>query len=110
VNTLTNVEVDDEIMRLSAVMEEATDESARVSDAAGEAEAEYKLAHAKQLLCVEGKNQGQRDAQALMNCQAEFLRWKLAEGRLRAQAELLRTLRARIDALRTLAANLRSQT
>src|SRR5690606_38697118 len=97
-------------MRLSAVMEEATDEYARVADEAGEAEAEYKHAHAKQLICVEGKKQGQRDAQALMNGQAVFLRWKLAEIRLRAQAELLRTLRARIDAICTLAESLRSQT
>ena len=108
--TLTTLDVETEIERLSAQLEDATTEFANISDEAAEAELNYKLARAKHYLTADGPNQTHRDAAALLRSEDEYRRHQIAEGRLRAQSELLRTLRARLDALRTLAANVRSQT
>lgn len=110
VATLTNVDIEDEIMRLSGEMESATYEYATLSDEAAQAEVDYKLDNARELLKAEAPNQAARTAKALIQTREQFETHRIAEARLKAQAELLRTLHARLDALRTLAANLRSQT
>jgi hypothetical protein len=51
-----------------------------------------------------------RDARALLACEAEFRRYKIAEASRNATKEHLASLRARLDAERTLSANVRAQT
>lgn len=108
--TLTTVDIEDEIERLGANLEDATEGFAQLSDEAAEAEVAYKLSKARAFLTATGPNQTHRESVALLQAETEYRRYVIADAKLRAQSELLRTLRARLDALRTLAANVRSQT
>lgn len=102
--------IDAELERLSAVLEERTETLAELSTTAAQAEVAFKLAKARALLRADGRNAGEREARALLAVQTEYTDHELAAARLHAQQELLRTLRAQLDALRTLAANVRAQT
>lgn len=116
---LTQAEVEGEISRLSSAMEDALDQLARNAIDAAEAEAEYKIKYAQKLLQaggLEGSGRGgrttvdEREAIALGQCEPEFRARLIKEAHHGVSQEKLRTMRSQIDALRTIAANIRAQT
>lgn len=116
---LTQVGVEREIMRLSDAMETATEELAKHADEAAIAEVDYKVGFAKAILKAglqqgSGRNgkmtEGDKDATATVECE-DLLRARIiSEAKHEVDQEKLRTMRSRIDALRTVSANIRAQT
>lgn len=114
---LTQADIEKEIMRLSDALEEETYRYANVSDSAAEAEAEYKLVHARATIKVADENRGDRqvtvnEREALAHSAAsdQFRRSNVQAAAAKASREHLLSLRSRLDALRTLAANVRHLT
>lgn len=106
---LTSAHVEDEILRLCAVYETTTEEFAVASRRAAETEATHKSRRARAFLQAEGTDK-KREAIAEMQCEVQFRDRRIAEAlqlSLRAKCEMLRT---EIEALRTVAANIRAQT
>lgn len=101
---LSDVEISAEIRRISERLDYQVGEIAKRARAAAEAEVAYKLAHAKATLAVDGKTVAERDAKALIECAEQYALHKGADAVLLAAQEAGRSLRAQIDALRTLSA------
>lgn len=101
---LSDIDISSEILRISGRLDFQVGEIAKRAKAAAEAEVAFKLAHAKASLTVEGKTVGEREARALLECASEYALHKGAEAVLLAAQEAGRSLRAQIDALRTLSA------
>lgn len=95
-----------ELERLMELLWSETERLAEVAEAAARAEVAHKVAHSKALLRAEG-TQLAREASAVVESEEQLLARRLAEARLTAQRELLATIRAEIDALRTLEASRR---
>lgn len=108
VDPMSQVSVEREILRISGLLDHQVGEVAKRARAAAEAEVAYKLAFARHSLIVDGKTVGEREAAALLECEAELAAHKGADAVLLAAQEAGRSLRAQIDALRTLAANQRA--
>lgn len=103
---LTQGQVEAELERLVGAADVvAHDIAARAEDAA-RAEHAYKIAHAKALLRAEGAV-ALREAQALLAVESEHLARKIADARLLAAQESARTVRAQLDALRSVNATVR---
>lgn len=118
IEPLTQGEVEEAITALSQTMELAIEELAQYSQEAANAEADYKIEYAKHLLKtkdmaatkMEKPTVAELEARALLGT-SRLLRERLvAEAKHETAVEKLRTLRSRIDALRTLSANLRQVT
>lgn len=103
---LAQVEIEHEIIRLSELLETVTDDLADCAVVAAKADADYKAAYASKFLVAEGPI-GQREQQAMSECEDLYLAKKIGEARLDATREKGRNIRAQLDSLRTLAANLR---
>jgi hypothetical protein len=101
-------EITSEIRRISSRLDFQVGEIAKRSRHAAEAEVAYKLAHARQILEVEGPTVAEREAKALLACAKEYAEHKGADAVLLAAQEAGRSLRAQIDALRTLSASHRA--
>lgn len=84
-----------------------TERMAELAEASAEAEVRHKAAYARALLGAEG-TQAVREAVAVRDTEDALLARRVAEARVLAQRELLATIRAEIDALRTLAASARA--
>lgn len=110
---LTQGQVESELMRLSAGLEEETYRYASLCEAEAEADIEYKAKSNVLLIHEANKDQkvtvGERNARVAMLCRDEFAVYRMAEARRAASKELLVSLRQQIDALRTLSANIRAQ-
>ena len=107
------MEVEEEMDRLAAAMEEATEDYRTIAIRAASAESDYKSAFAR---CIVGlANSGkkitaaEREARAVVSAEAEFREWRISEASRAATSEHLRTLRSRLDAMRTEAASRRYQ-
>lgn len=116
---ITAAEVELEIMRLSDAMEETTGELANLAQAAAEADVAYRAAKAKtnlraSIMAGSGKNGrttvDERESIVDDRCGAEMLAQRTTEAMYEVARERLRTMRSQIDALRTISANIRSQT
>lgn len=99
--------VDGEIIRLSEVLDERVGEYSGLAVRAAEAEAAYRVAYAKAFLAVTG-TVGAREAQALVACESLLFERLLAEGVRDSCQESMRSIRAQLSALQTLAANERA--
>ncbi len=106
---LTPVEIEKQITEVANDLEQATYEYRDLSDRAARGEVAHKVAFAKKLLLAEGAVEI-RKAQATVATENELLEREISAALAASQKELLTTLRARLDSLRTLAANVRSQT
>ena len=106
--TLSPMDIDAEIIRISGRLDYQVGEIAKRSRAAAEAEVAYKLEYARQTLMVEGKTVAEREAAALLECGELYAAYKGADAVLLAAQEAGRSLRAQIDALRTLSASHRA--
>jgi hypothetical protein len=111
---LTQGEIERMILDITNQLEEETYTYATLSDEAASAEADYKLSAARQLLAIaaSGRKLTAPEKQATVDvaCSEAFRIWKIAEARRGACKEALLSLRARLDAQRSLAANIRAQT
>jgi hypothetical protein len=103
------LEVESEILRLSARLENATDEYQRLITLEASAEVDYKKAKAQATLKSNEGTVQQREAQALLAVADEFVQYRISEALASSQKELLHSLRAQLSALQTLAANIRAQ-
>ena len=102
-------DVEGELLRLVERLEEATLELGRLAEQAAHAEVAAKLGYAKAFLAATGPV-ASREATATVESAEAALARRLAEGRHHSQRELLATIRTSIDALRTIAANMRNLT
>jgi hypothetical protein len=111
---LTQGEIEGEIMRLSGELEDITYQYADLADLAATAEADYKLHSARTMILL--ANSGtkmtapERQARVDADSDAQYRVWKINEARRQSAKEALLSLRARLDSLRTLSANIRNQT
>lgn len=111
---LTQGQTEQSILDLSNDLEHQTDLYAQQSEMAATAEADYKLARARAYVLLSERHPkmtaSEREMRSDLNS-AEHLRlWKLYEAQRQATRESLLSLRARLDALRSISANIRHQT
>lgn len=104
---ITPAEVEAELQRLMERLEEATVQMAAFGQEAGEAEVAHKVAFAQAFLRSDGPV-ATREQLAVVATAEPMLRRRIADAKLQAQRELLNTIRTQIDAVRTIAANIRS--
>jgi outer membrane PBP1 activator LpoA protein len=113
---LTQADIEEAIARLEAELEEATHIFADLCDEEADAEADWKGALWRATVELAAKAEGRsneklREAQASLQAGEELFRlYRVAAGRVRSTGAALGALRARLDAYRTLSANVRSQT
>ena len=99
--------VDSEILRLSQLLDERVDEYSSLAVAAAEAEAAYRIAYARCYLSTEGTVSA-REQRSVLECSDKLTERLLAEGVRDSCQESMRSIRAQLSALQTLAANERA--
>jgi ribosomal protein L10 len=107
---LTPVDVERELLRLCKLLEAATYEFADMAKESAVADAEYKSANARARLQAKGLTVGEKEAEATIATEKEYMRRRVSESIADSQRELCRSLRSQLDAVRSIGANLRSQT
>jgi hypothetical protein len=111
---LTQHDVERLIVRIGDELEEETYRYATLSDTAAAAEADYKLKAARLFLTLAAEGTkllaAEKQAKVDVGSAEEYRTWKIAEARRQASREALLSYRARLDATRTLSANIRHQT
>ena len=105
-NIVGPVWVENEIIRLSGLLEQQVLDLAYAASEAAEAEADYRFAHAQAFMASEGTGPA-REAQAQIHVTETYRRRRMAEAKQLGLQEAGRSLRSRLDALRTIAANVR---
>jgi hypothetical protein len=106
---LTQVDVEGEIMRLCAELEDQVELFATVAEQRAEAEAAYKHHYSTALLQQQGKvTVSTREAVAHLRASKEFQLFRILEAREKATQQALIGIRCRLDSLRTIAANVRA--
>jgi len=106
-------EVEELMSVLGARLEEGTEEFAKLAEERAIAEADYKERYWTALVRLvdhmeHGLTVAQREARASLISKEEWRRFKLLEAREKAAQQFLITIRARLDSLRTIAANVRA--
>jgi len=111
---LVLVEVERDIARLCDALEAETETYAQVSELAARCEADYKLKFARAVVTISATQAkmpvAEKEARAEVASAEELRIWKISEARRQATKESLLSIRARLDALRSLNASVRSQT
>lgn len=111
---LTQGQIEDDILSVSDALEAGTEQFADVTDLAATCEADYKLSYARAFVGLANTQSKmtapEKQARSELHAAAELRAWKIAEARRLSAKENLLSLRARLDALRTVSANIRSQT
>lgn len=97
-------------MRLSARAEVVTHDIAKRSQAEADADIAWKMAHARAILRAVGATVGEREAKALLECEDEYRAKRESEAVLLATQEAGRNVRAQLEALRSVNANIRAVT
>lgn len=105
----SQVDVESEILRLSAKLERATDDLGQLLQDEAEAEVAHKRDWAAATLASNEGTVAQREAQATLKTVDALLARKITDALAAAQKELCHSLRAQLSALQTLAANIRAQ-
>lgn len=105
---ISQVEIESELMRLMAMLEEETEAFESLCEESAKKEALYKSNWAKEYLAAKGSIK-EREAWADYKLSDDSFDFKIAEALVRAKREKLTSLRTSIDALRTLNANVRAQ-
>lgn len=105
---ISQVEVEEEIIRLATLLEDETENFERLIQDMAHKEANYKSSWAKEYLSAKGSIK-EREAWADYRLEKETFDWKISEALVKGKREKLSSLRTSIDALRTLAANVRAQ-
>lgn len=118
---LTAGEVEQRIARASDAMDDLTDDFDQQAIDKAVAEATYKVKFAKERIKHRARPGGgsgpggrvtndEADDHATVACEVELMNRLVTEEVLNATDQSLRSLRSQLDALRTLAANIRAQT
>jgi hypothetical protein len=105
---ITQIEIEEEIVRLTSLLEDETETFEVLAQDAANKEATYKTMWAKEYLSAKGSIR-EREAWADYKLEEQIFGWKVSEALVKAKRERLSSLRTNIDALRTLAANVRHQ-
>lgn len=103
---LTQAQVERELSRLIEAAEEQAHNIAELAEEAARAEVVFKIAYSKALLKAEGTVEV-RKALATVATDTELLDHKIADARLLAGQEASRSIRASMDALRSVNATVR---
>jgi hypothetical protein len=108
---LTQVDIETDILRICDKLEQDTSLLAETSVQRAEAEATFKQRYAKAMVEQTGKVPvASKEAIAHLRSSDEFRIWRILEAREKATQQSLLALRARLDALRTISANVRAMT
>lgn len=111
---MTQAELESEIMRISDLLETATRELGTVSVEHANAEADYRFAYAQAFLKLRPEDERLtdkiREQRAAEETTEAFRARRVAEAKQMHLQEKCRQLRAQLDALRTVSANVRAQT
>jgi hypothetical protein len=112
---LTSADVEQQILDIADALEAETYRYETLAAAAADSEADWKLGYARAIVqqASHGSmklNAAEKQARAELYAADELRIWKINDARRAASKEALLSLRARLDALRTLSATLRSQT
>ena len=105
---ISQVEIEEEIMRLTDLLEQETEAFETLAVDSAVKEANYKSTWAKEYLGAKGSIK-EREAWADYKLEDIAHQYKISEALVKAKREKLHSLRTSIDALRTLAANVRAQ-
>ena len=111
---LTAGQVEHQILRISDELDDETHRYAEVSELAADAEAAFKGVYHRAFIEAADADLprvtvADREARAHLAAEEEFRTWKILEARQDAGKQAQQSLRARLDALRTIAANIRAQ-
>lgn len=106
---LNAVQVELEILRFIDLLEERTYELAGRARLAAEDEANHKGMWATKFLQAEG-TEAKRKAEADVSSHPAYTKRKISEGLYVSTKESLLSIRAQLDALRSISANIRAQT
>jgi len=113
VRVLAQVEIENEILAVLDALEDQTHLYDRLAADAASAEADYKLAYARSVVRLSDSQARmtapEKQARAELYAADELRAWKVLEARRGATKEALLSVRARLDALRSLSANVRHQ-
>ncbi|MEX0666458.1 MAG: hypothetical protein WD598_17020 [Acidimicrobiia bacterium] len=104
---ITAVAVETEILRLNGVLDQATEDVARLGEARAHAKMDALLAHARAVATSAGRSSDVREAEALVASEPLQRRYEVADASLRAMKEAAHNCRAQLDALRSVNANVR---
>jgi hypothetical protein len=107
-NPISQVEIENELLRLLSMLEEETEAFENLCEDAAKKEALYKSNWAKEYLAAKGSIK-EREAWADYKLSDDSFDFKISEALVKAKREKLTSLRTSIDALRTLNANVRAQ-
>jgi|GEM_PF-5365893 len=113
---LIQTDVENLMVKLGKQLEEGTEEFSKLAEEKAIAESEYKERYWTALVRqIDSDGTGmhrltavQKEARASLMAREEFRRFKLMEAREKAAQQFLITIRARLDSLRTIAANVRA--
>lgn len=106
---ISQVEVEEEILRLTGLLEDETENFEVLAQDGAIKDATMKSSWAKEYLGAKGSIR-EREAWADYKLEDLIMQHKIAEALVKSKRERLHSLRTSIDALRTLAANVRAQT
>lgn len=106
---ISQAEIEAELIRLSKMLEEETDEFMVLIVDHAKKDARYKMEWAKSYLGADG---AVKERESWADYQQADVHYdaKIAEALMKAKREKMQTVRTSMDALRTLAANVRAQT
>ena len=107
-NPISQVEIEGELMRLMDMLESETEAFESLAEDLAKKEALYKSNWAKEYLSAKGSIK-EREAWSDYKLSDEAYSYKIAEALVKAKREKLLSVRASLDALRTLNANVRIQ-
>lgn len=105
---LSQVELEEELMRLMSMLEDETEAFEFLATDAAKKEALYKSNWAKMYISSVGPVR-EREARCDQMMSEMLYDYKISEALVKAKREKLTSLRTSIDALRTLNANIRAQ-
>lgn len=105
---ISQVDVEQRILALMDELEEETEAFETLSIDAAKKESSYKGAWAREYLSAKGTIK-EKEGWADYKLADDHYNWKIAEALVKSKREKLLTIRAAMDALRTLNANVRTQ-
>ena len=105
---ISQIEIEEEIMRLTGMLESETEAFESLAQDAAIKDAQLKSSWAREYLGAKGSIK-EREAWADYKLEDMNMHAKISEALVKSKREKLHSLRTSIDALRTLAANVRAQ-
>jgi hypothetical protein len=118
---MTMADIEEQIEQVETRLEGLTEQYERDEEAAAEAEADYRIAHAQVFLLIRANgvqradgsvakaSEKEADAHATVRCADDLRAYKITSGKMRATKQAVEFNFRRLDTLRTRAANARGQ-